>query len=56
MAGVFGAVTIGTMMVLVALGYYGLRLPAFSFLERHAHAVAGLTVAMSGLAIKVLGI
>lgn len=55
-AGVFGLVTIGTMLAVVTLGYYGLRLPTFAFLERHAHAVAGLTIAASGAAIKLLGI
>ena len=53
---VFGLVTIGTMCVLVTIGYYGLKLPAFSFLERHVHTVSGLAIAASGLAIQLLGI
>jgi ABC-type nickel/cobalt efflux system permease component RcnA len=55
-AGVFGTITIGTMLALVAMGYYGLRRPAFAFLERHVHTVAGLTIAASGGMIKLLGI
>ena len=53
---VFGLVTIGTMCVLVTIGYYGLRLPVFSFLERHVHTASGLAIAGSGLAIQFLGI
>lgn len=55
-AGVFGLVTISTMLAVVTIGYYGLRLPTFTFLERHAHTVAGMTIAASGAAIKLLGI
>ena len=53
---VFGATTIATMMGLVLLGHYGLRVRASAFLERHMTTVAGLTIAMSGLAIKLLGV
>jgi sulfite exporter TauE/SafE len=53
---VFGLTTIGTMLAVVSLGFYGLRLPVFSRIERHAHVIAGLTIAASGLAVKALGI
>ena len=53
---VFGLVTVGTMCLLVTIGYFGLKLPAFSFLERHIHAASGLAIAGSGLAIQFLGI
>ena len=53
---VFGLVTLGTMSLLVTIGYFGLKLPVFSFLERHVHTVSGLAIAASGLAIQVLGI
>ena len=53
---VFGAVTIGTMMAIVGLSSYGLLKLRTHFMERFAHALAGGVIAMSGIAIKVLGI
>lgn len=53
---VFAVCTIGTMLVLVALGFYGLRLVIFQRLERYAHAAAGFAILASGLAIKCLGL
>lgn len=53
---VFGTVTIGTMMVLVGLSSYGLLMLRTNFMERFAHALAGSIIALSGVAIKVLGI
>ncbi len=53
---VFAVVTIGTMCTLVTIGYFGLKLPVFSFLERHAHTASGLAIAGSGVAIQLLGI
>jgi ABC-type nickel/cobalt efflux system permease component RcnA len=55
-AAVFGVVTIGTMMALVALGHMGLRALRLRSLERYAHAMAGLTLVISGLAVEFLGI
>jgi nickel/cobalt transporter (NicO) family protein len=55
-AAVFGIVTVGTMLMVVTAGYYGLRLSNLSGLERHVHTLAGLTIAISGLAIMLLGI
>lgn len=52
----FGVTTIATMMALVALGYLGLGVPVFRRLEPHAHTMAGLAIASSGVAIRVLGI
>ena len=53
---VFGLVTVGTMCLLVTIGYFGLKLPIFSFLERYVHTASGLAIAGSGLAIMLLGI
>ena len=53
---VFGVATVGTMVVIVALGYAGMRLPVFRRLERWGHSLAGLAIAASGLAIQVVGI
>ncbi|MCB9546030.1 MAG: hypothetical protein H6706_09275 [Myxococcales bacterium] len=55
-ASVFGAVTIGTMLVVVTLLHHGLKLAALQGLERHAHVLAGLAIAASGVAIQSLGI
>jgi nickel/cobalt exporter len=52
----FGAVTIATMLAVVTFGYLGLRGLRMSFVEDHADALAGLAIAVSGLAIVVLGV
>lgn len=56
----FSGATIGTMLGLVALGYVGasfaLVRERFATFERHAHVVAGLTLAASGLCVQLLGI
>jgi hypothetical protein len=57
---VFSSATILTMLALVALGYWGATLSSFrnalARWERHSHALAGLTLAASGMGIQVLGI
>ena len=55
-SGLFAFTTIATMMLMVLVLSYGLRLPRFRGLEHHAHTIAGVTIAGSGLAIQVLGI
>jgi nickel/cobalt exporter len=52
----FGAVTIGTMLAAVTVGYWGLRGIRFAWLESHADTFAGVAIAVSGLAIVVLGV
>ncbi len=52
----FGLVTVGTMCVLVTIGHFGLKLPVFSFLERHIHTASGLVIAGSGMAMQFFGI
>ncbi len=54
--GAFTIVTIGTMLVLVTLGYHGLQVHRLRWLERHGQVAAGLAIAASGMAIQVLGI
>jgi hypothetical protein len=44
------------MNVLVAAGYLGLRRVRWVAVERHWGAIAGVAVALSGLAIIVLGV
>jgi sulfite exporter TauE/SafE len=52
----FGLTTIGTMVLIVTAGYWGLRMTGFRRLEAHANVLAGLAIAASGLAIQILGI
>ena len=49
---VFGAVTITTMMAIVALAYVGIGALRFNPLQRYAHALAGFVVLACGAAIK----
>jgi len=53
---VFGVTTIGTMMIIVAILSTGLMRVNLECLEKYSHAFAGIIIAISGLAIKVLGI
>ena len=55
-AAVFGLITIATMLVFVTVGVVGLKQIRFQKLEPHAGTLAGLAIALSGLAIQVLGI
>jgi sulfite exporter TauE/SafE len=52
----FGIVTVGTMLGLVTLAYYGLRLQRMHWIERHAHIMAGLAIAASGVVIRFLAV
>jgi len=53
---VFGLVTIATMLALVAAASAGLALVPTTRLDRFAHTLAGAVIALSGLAILVLGV
>jgi nickel/cobalt transporter (NicO) family protein len=55
-AATFGAVTIATMMTLVALTRWGIQLLPFMFFERYMHAMAGGTILFCGLAIRFMGL
>lgn len=56
--GVFCGATLLTMMSTVAVGYWGVRFSGlakrYAWLHRYAHTWAGLSMALSGLAIQVL--
>lgn len=54
--GVFGAVTLVTMLVSVALAYYGLRKLRFPGMSRYEHALAGATISTCGASILFLGL
>ncbi|MCP4805265.1 MAG: hypothetical protein GY913_02775 [Proteobacteria bacterium] len=55
-AGVFAAVTIGTMVSLACVGFLGLSVAPMKGLERYANVLAGGAIAASGLMIQVFGI
>ena len=51
----FGLVTLATMVAVVVIGYRGLSFARLPSLERHAHALAGGAIAVSGLTVALLG-
>ena len=53
---VFSLITILTMLTLVILASYGLKLVTFGKIERYTHAIAGATIFLSGFAILFLGL
>lgn len=53
--GIFGAVTIITMLSIVLVSTSGINLLPTKRLERYTHAIAGGTICLCGLAIKFLG-
>ncbi len=55
-ASVFGVITIGTMTAVVVAASYGARFLRLGKVERFSHALAGATIALSGLAIQILGL
>jgi sulfite exporter TauE/SafE len=55
-ASVFGLVTIFTMVGIVLASYFGLSFFPVKRIERYTHALAGGTIALSGLAIIFLGL
>jgi nickel/cobalt exporter len=50
---VFGTATIATMVGLVLLVRAGVNLVRLSFMERFAHAIAGATICLCGVAIQL---
>jgi nickel/cobalt transporter (NicO) family protein len=54
--GVFGAVTLLTMLAAVALSYHGMRKLHFPGLSRYGHAMAGATISVCGASILFLGV
>jgi len=53
---IFATVTIATMMLMVLLAERGVRLLPLGRIERYTHALAGLAILGSGLAIRFLGL
>lgn len=53
---VFSAATIGTMLLIVTLGYLGIQWINFGRLERYAHALSGGAILLSGSMMKLFGL
>lgn len=53
---VFGAVTIGTMLSIVLLSFWGLSRVQLGPVEKYSHALAGFALFVCGVAIKFLGL
>ena len=54
--GVFSAGTILTMLVLVGLGFQGLRLVQLGKLERYTEILAGAAILATGVVVKFMGL
>ena len=55
-AAAFGVVTIATMLVIIAAASVGASFVRLGKLERYSHALAGLMIFVSGLAVQFLGL
>lgn len=53
---VFGIATVGTMLLVVSLGYKGISLVRFRGREYQIHLLAGLVILFSGLGMQFLGL
>ncbi len=53
---VFSVVTVGMVVGQSALGYAGVRLVNAPWMERYAHAIAGLVIVLTVVFVKVMGI
>ncbi len=55
-AAAFGVATIGTMLAVIAAASWGVSFVRLGPIERYAHALAGGIIALSGLAVRFLGL
>ena len=55
-ASAFSVATIATMLAIIAFSTWGLTFVRLGRLERYAHALAGGTIFLSGLAVQFLGL
>lgn len=53
---VFGVATVGTMMLVVLLGYQGLSLVRFKGREHQLHLFAGLIILLAGAGMQFMGL
>lgn len=55
-AGIFGAITILTMLSIVLISTFGINLIPTARLERYTQAIAGATICLCGISIQFLGL
>lgn len=55
-AGIFGGVTISTMLGIVMFSSSGFKFLPLGHLKRYSHALAGATILLSGMAIRLMGL
>ena len=55
-AAAFGLATVATMLAIIAAASYGAKFVKLGKLERYSHALAGLMIFVSGLAVQFLGL
>jgi nickel/cobalt exporter len=55
-AAAFGLATIATMLIIITAASWGARFVRLGKLERYSHALAGLMIFVSGLAVQFLGL
>lgn len=55
-AGIFGAVTIATMLAMTLVLYGGVQRIRFAFLERYMHPIAGVMIMAAGLLVVFAGL
>jgi len=55
-AGIFGIVTVTTMLAIVIAFSLGFKFVPLKNMERYAHAIAGLVIFLSGIAVQFLGL
>ncbi len=55
-ASVFSVATISTMLAVVLISSYGIKLIPLGKMERYSHALAGATILLSGVGIQFLGL
>jgi sulfite exporter TauE/SafE len=53
---VFGIATVGTMMLVVLLGYKGVSMVRFKGKEHQLHLYAGLVILLAGVGMQFLGL
>ncbi len=54
--GIFGVITILTMLGIVLVSTFGVNIVPTARLERYTHAIAGATIFLCGMAIQFLGL
>jgi len=55
-AGIFSAITVMTMLIVVTISLSGVKKIPTGKLEKYSHVIAGATILMSGIAIRFLGL